>query len=301
MKSIKTTKSMARVSPAGNGHATEQALSIHQRHHNQDARATTVKGSATELSYITCCDVCGIPDRVFKDTCFRCHFRFHEDTCGASLADRPGHTSHYCQPCYLTVAPLPSTQESTTAITTASPMTRVSPAGDGYATEQALSIHQRHHNQDVRATIVKRRFVLPSSVTERSLDVQARGFQHEHQNAKAIYENNLLLYFARSRPVARVHMATIPDRRACKGLRATWTLHCMSQLGRFDLRGCRGCGHYPTTTTCSKCATAWCLSCRLWSSLCWKCYRPRYSLTDFGEFVPGVGGPGGNGSFETPL
>jgi hypothetical protein len=34
---------------------------------------------------------------------------------------------------------------------------------------------------------------------------------------------------------------------------------------------------------------------------CWKCYRPRYSLTDTGEFVAGFGGPAGNGSFETAL
>ena len=106
-------------------------------------------------------------------------------------------------------------------------------------------------------------FVVLSRVPMRSLEMQARGFPHEHQNARTVYENDLLFYFARSRPVARVHMATTPDRRACKGLRATWTLHCMNQLGRFDLSGCRGCGHYPTTTTCSNCATAWCHSCRL--------------------------------------
>ena len=114
-------------------------------------------------------------------------------------------------------------------------------------------------------------------------------------------EYELLLYWARSRPVARVHMTTVPQRRACNALRATWALQCMSQLCCYDLPACQGCGLYPTSATCSNCCIAWCPSCRAWSSLCRKCNRPRHSLADTGEFVAGVGGPGGNGSSDTPL
>ena len=130
------------------------------------------------------------------------------------------------------------------------------------------------------------------------LEMQGRAHSNAHENTLDSYEYNLLLYWVASRPVARVHMATASQRRACRALRATWTLQCMIQLGRYDLRGCRGCGECPTTSTCSKCSTAWCHSCRAWSVLCWKCYRPRYNLTDTGDFMPGFGGPGGNGGFE---
>ena len=112
------------------------------------------------------------------------------------------------------------------------------------------------------------------------------------------YEIHLLQYWARSRPVARIFMATVADRRACRGLRATWVLHCMAQLGQHDLASCRGCGHYPTYRTCAGCHIKWCNACHTWSQLCWKCYRPRHELNDCGEFRPGRGGPGGNGRFE---
>ena len=131
-----------------------------------------------------------------------------------------------------------------------------------------------------------------------TLEMQGRGHLHAHINSFDSYEYNLLLYWAASRPVARVHMAIASQRRACRGLRATWTLQRMIQLGCYDLRGCHGCGEYPTTSTCGNCSTAWCHSCCSWSVLCWRCYRPRYNLADTGEFMPGFGGPGGNGSFE---
>ena len=105
-------------------------------------------------------------------------------------------------------------------------------------------------------------------------------------------------YWARSRPVARIFMATVADRRACRALRATWALHCMAHLGQHDLASCRGCGHYPTYRTCARCHIKWCGACHTWSQLCWKCYRPRHELHDCGEFPPGRRGPGGNGRFE---
>lgn len=112
------------------------------------------------------------------------------------------------------------------------------------------------------------------------------------------YEINLLQYWAASRPVARILIATVADRRACRALRATWALHCMAQSGQYDLASCRGCGHYPTYRTCAGCHIAWCGACHTWSQLCWKCYRPRHELHDCGEFLPGRGGPEGNGRFE---
>ena len=122
------------------------------------------------------------------------------------------------------------------------------------------------------------------------------------------YEINLLQYWAASRPVARIFMATVVDRRACRALRATWALHCianyphiaadMAQLGQYDLAPCRGCGHYPTNRTCAGCHMKWCGDCHTWSRLCWKCYRARPGLNDCGEFIPGRGGPGGNGKFQ---
>ena len=112
------------------------------------------------------------------------------------------------------------------------------------------------------------------------------------------YELNILRFWAASRPVARICMATVADRRACRGLRATWAIHYMTQLSRHDLASCRGCGQYPTYRTCTGCHLAWCDDCHAWSPLCWKCYRPRQELQDCGEFVPGHGGPGGNGRFE---
>ena len=115
-------------------------------------------------------------------------------------------------------------------------------------------------------------------------------------NEQLTYETQLLMYWARSRPVARIHLATVPQRRFCRGLRAAWTLWRMQELNRFDMFGCRGCGAFPTEATCAHCNTKWCGSCSQWSASCWKCYRPRVDLRDCGEFVLGHGGPGGNGS-----
>jgi hypothetical protein len=139
------------------------------------------------------------------------------------------------------------------------------------------------------------------------IEAQCRGaLRHYHLTQQVplqsspppTYEISLLQYWAASRPVARIFMATVADRRACRGLRATWVLHCMAQLGQHDLASCRGCGHYPTYRTCAGCHINWCNACHTWSQLCWKCYRPRHELNDCGEFLPGRGGPGGNGRFE---
>ena len=126
------------------------------------------------------------------------------------------------------------------------------------------------------------------------------------------YEITLLRFWSASRPVARVRLATVPDRRACRALRAAWALERMAEMGIWHLRSCRGCGMYPTATTCAQCLeSAWCEYCSAWSRLCWKCYRPcapwilsaesgrlYLKCQDRGEFVPGVGGPGGDGGFE---
>ena len=147
------------------------------------------------------------------------------------------------------------------------------------------------------------------------IEVQGRGNHTMHQNfvqqvplqssppyVQAIglptYEIYLLQYWAALRPVARISLATVADRRACRALRATWALHCMTQFGQHDLACCRGCGHYPTYRTCGRCHIKWCDACHMWSKLCWKCYRPRHELNDCGEFLPGCGGPGGHGIFE---
>ena len=249
---------------------------------------TLKKGAATEHSYGVRCHVCGQVDRVFKDSCFRCQCRFHEDICGTSITDRPGHTSYYCHPCHTIMGAQLAADKSYTAAATEHHMTYISSA-HSHATEQDPSIPHNQRQQDLTATTGEKEYESFSTM------IGIGG------NTPSTYEYNLLLYWACSRPVARVHMATIPQRRQCKSLRAAWTLHCMTQLCRYDLSGCRGCGHYPTSSICSNCSTAWCRSCHVWSPLCWKCYRPRFSLTDTGEFMTGFGGPAGNGSFETPL
>ena len=129
------------------------------------------------------------------------------------------------------------------------------------------------------------------------IEEQCRGASHYHLTQQVplqsspppTYEISLLQYWAASRPVARIFMATVADRRACRGLRATWALHCMAQSGQHDLASCRGCGHYPTYRTCAGCHINWCNACHTWSQLCWKCYRPRHELNDCGEFLPGRG------------
>ena len=101
------------------------------------------------------------------------------------------------------------------------------------------------------------------------LEVQARSLPHLHLTQQVLlqssplptYEINLLQYWAASRPVARIFMATVADRRACRALRATWALHCMAQLSHYDLASCRGCGHYPTSRICAGCHNAWCGAC----------------------------------------
>ena len=68
--------------------------------------------------------------------------------------------------------------------------------------------------------------------------------------ARLQYELQLLKYWARSRPVARIHLATMLSRRLCRGIRAAWTLWRMQVLNRYDMFGCRGCGAFPTEATC---------------------------------------------------
>jgi hypothetical protein len=93
-------------------------------------------------------------------------------------------------------------------------------------------------------------------------------------------EISMLRYWEASRPVARIFMATVADRRACRALRATWALHCMAKIAHSAIESCRGCGHYPSHHKCEGCNIAWCGDCHIWSPLCWKCYRPRYKLQD---------------------
>ena len=149
-----------------------------------------------------------------------------------------------------------------------------------------------------------------SDATEHAAEVQGRGSLHHHQQVMLQSapppvlryfgpEVDLLRYWARSRPVARIVMATVAERRACRALRATWALHCMGLLGHQDTSwtlgapscaSCRGCGHYPTYRTCVGCNIKWCDACYTWSQVCWKCYRPRHELHDCGEFLPGTWG-----------
>ena len=117
-------------------------------------------------------------------------------------------------------------------------------------------------------------------------------------NDQLTYERRVLMYWALSRPVARIHLATVQQRRFCRSLRAAWTLWRMQALNRYDMLGCRGCGAFPTEATCAQCNTKWCGSCSQWSASCWKCYRPRLGLSDCGEFVLGLGGPAGNGGLD---
>ena len=144
----------------------------------------------------------------------------------------------------------------------------------------------------------------PGDATEHAAEVQGRASLHHQQQVMLqsapppTYEVELLQIWARLRPVARISMATVAARRECRAVRATWALHCMALLGQHNLASCRGCGHYPTYRTCARCSLKWCGACHTWSQLCWKCYRPRHELNDLGEFLPGRGGPGGNGRFE---
>ena len=247
--------------------------------------------------------------QVLKRFAVDTHWRF---TAVKLLDDTPLHHYHYpvaddiphirYTTCHITIdlrkttamamlqsTPLPRTPCPVTTIADIlelKPMQRSS-AAHVHATEQDLPTQPNRHEADLAATTAEKGLVQFATMRE-NVPLTSTTYP-------------LLLYWACSRPVARVHMATVSQRRACKGLRATWTLQCMTQLCRYDLPACRGCGFYPTSATCSNCCTAWCHSCRAWSALCWKCYRPRHSLADTGEFIPGFGGPGGNGSFDTPL
>ena len=61
-----------------------------------------------------------------------------------------------------------------------------------------------------------------SDATEHATEVQGRGSLQHHQQVMLqsapppTYEVDLLRYWARSRPVARIFMATVADRRACR-------------------------------------------------------------------------------------
>ena len=128
-----------------------------------------------------------------------------------------------------------------------------------------------------------------------------------HSGAEVERECLLLRYWAASRPIGRIALATVPSRRGCRALRAAWTLMRMTVHPQRDTLGCRGCGEYPVYSTCGRCSTKWCTYCTTWSPLCWKCYRPRQQLNDCGEFVVGgsaadaatdCGGPSGAGVLE---
>ena len=135
---------------------------------------------------------------------------------------------------------------------------------------------------DVCETVLERSAVrpAPNPWNSQALNVQ---FNHETQ---------LLMHWARSRPVARIHLATVPQRRFCRALRAAWTLRRMQELNRFDMFGCRGCGAFPIEATCAHCNTKWCENCYQWSASCWQCYWARGNLPDCGEVVLGQGCPG---------
>ena len=110
-----------------------------------------------------------------------------------------------------------------------------SSASHVHATEQDLSIQHNQHEADLTATTTEKDLVQFSTIR----DMQPRDILHAHENTPGtLMTYRLLLYWACSRPVARVHMATVPQRRACRGLRATWTLQCMIQLCRYDLPAC---------------------------------------------------------------
>ena len=78
-----------------------------------------------------------------------------------------------------------------------------------------------------------------SDATEHVVEIQGRGFPHLHLQPQVMlqsappptYEVELLQIWARSRPVARISMATVAARRECRAVRATWALHCMARLG----------------------------------------------------------------------
>ena len=170
-----------------------------------------------------------------------------------------------------------------------------------HETEDSRESDTPHHCNETCVKKVSPVYVFSQPVeSSLCLEVQGRGKRHDHEMTHRTYEYQLLCYWKTSRPVARVHLATTAARRLCKGLRATWALQCMADLGHCHLSSCRGCGSYPSDTQCARCATAWCLNCRAWSVLCWKCYRPRFALQDCGEVALGMGGPGGDGSFENP-
>ena len=80
----------------------------------------------------------------------------------------------------------------------------------------------------------------------------------------------------RSRPVARVQLATVSQRRFCRDLRAALTLRCTELLNCYDSLGCRGCGTFPMEANCIQGDTKWCECCALRAPSCWKCYRPRH-------------------------
>jgi hypothetical protein len=116
---------------------------------------------------------------------------------------------------------------------------------------------------------------------------------------------DLLFYWSCGRPIGRIHLSTVEDRRRCRSLRAAWTVKQMGQMRTNLDVDCRGCGEYPVKTTCDACARGWCPLCWSWSKLCWKCYRSHLTITDHGGFVEGDadiydGGPGGDGRFSTP-
>ena len=119
-------------------------------------------------------------------------------------------------------------------------------------------------------------------------------------NVQFTYETQSLMHWARSRPLARIHLATISQRRACRALRAAWTLRRMQELNRFAMMlpdrstmlGCCGCGEFPIEATCAHCTTKWCENCYQWSASCWQCYWARGNLPDCGEVVLGQGCPG---------
>ena len=127
---------------------------------------------------------------------------------------------------------------------------------------------------------------IPTTLSQRSAALPVLSvWNGQSMNDRLSYEFRLLMYWARGRPVARIHLATVLERRLCRFIRAAWTLWRMQALNRYDMFGCRGCGAFLTEATRWQCDTKWCCKCTDWSrGSCWKCYKPREGFNDGGEF-----------------
>ena len=99
---------------------------------------------------------------------------------------------------------------------------------------------------------------IPTTLSQRSAALPAFSvWNSQSMNDRLSYEFRLLMYWARGRPVPRIYLATVLERRLCRFIRAAWTLWRMQVLNRYDMFGCRGSGAFPTEATCGQCDTKW--------------------------------------------